>query len=152
SAPAAQLAAPGEGGTVSGVAKIEVSAVDDVGVTKVECYINGALVGTSPTAPATFPWNTATYANGSYTLQARASDAAGNVGASATVSVSVQNPVADTVAPAVRITSPTNGVTVGKSTKVYVLATDNVGVTRVDLLVDGKFYATSALAAPVFSW
>ena len=68
------------------------------------------------------------------------------------MSVSVQNPVADTLAPAVRITSPTNGVTVGKSTKVYVLATDNVGVTRVDLLVDGKFYATSALAAPVFSW
>ena len=151
-APTAQVTSPANGSTVTGVANIDVSAVDNVGVTKVECYINGTLVGTSPTAPATFPWNTATYANGSYTLQARASDAAGNVGASATVSVSVQNPVADTVAPAVRITSPTNGVTVGKSTKVYVLATDNVGVTRVDLLVDGKFYATSALAAPVFSW
>ena len=151
-APTAQVTSPANASTVTGVANIDVSAVDNVGVTKVECYINGTLVGTSAAAPATFSWNTATYANGSYTVQARASDAAGNVGASATVSVSVQNPVADTVAPAVRITSPTNGVTVGKSTKVYVLATDNVGVTRVDLLVDGKFYATSALAAPVFSW
>lgn len=39
-----------------------------------------------------------------------------------------------------------------KTTKVYVSATDNVGVTRVNLRVDGQLYATSSSAMPVFSW
>ena len=44
------------------------------------------------------------------------------------------------------------GHTLLKTTKVYVTAGDNVGVTRVDLLVDGKLYSTSSSATPVFSW
>ena len=51
-----------------------------------------------------------------------------------------------------QITSPTSGATVLKSTKVYVTASDNAGVTRVDLLVDGKLYSTSSSSTPVFSW
>ena len=78
-------------------------------------------------------------------------DAAGNVGASTLLNVTVQNAAADTTAPAVQITSPTSGAAVLKTTKVYVSATDNVGVTRVDLLVDGKVYSTSTSATPVFS-
>jgi len=35
---------------------------------------------------------------------------------------------------------------------VYVTASDNVGVTLVRLLVDGKVYASSASASPVFTW
>jgi len=63
----------------------------------------------------------------------------------------VQN-VADTTAPTVRITSPITGSTAARNTKVYVTASDNVGVTRVDLRVDEILYATSSSAMPVFSW
>jgi len=67
--------------------------------------------------------------------------------------VTVQNAVADTTPPTAQVTSPTSGTTVAsKTTKVYVTASDNVGVTRVDLLVDGKNYATSSSATPMFSW
>ncbi len=55
--------------------------------------------------------------------------------------------------PTVQITSPLSGAVLsGKSVKVYVRSSDNVGVTRVNLLVDGKNYATSSSATPVFSW
>ncbi len=150
--PVATITAPATGSTVSGVVSVNVSASDNVAVTRVEWYLNGALVGSSPTSSATFSWDTTASANGSYTLQALAYDAAGNVGTSAMLNVSVQNTAADTTAPAVQITSPTSGTTVLKTTKVYVTAGDNVGVTRVDLLVDGKLYSTSSSSTPVFSW
>jgi len=47
-------------------------------------------------------------------------------------------------APAVRITSPTNGVTVGKSTKVYVLAAIEHGTRRIRIL--------GATEHPIQSW
>ncbi len=152
-APSVQLSSPTAGSTVSGAVNVAVSATDNVGVTKVEWYLNGALAGTSATGSATFSWNTSTCPNGSCTLQAKAYDAAGNVGsASATVSVNNVSLPSDTVPPSVQITSPNSGTTVVKSMKIYVAATDNVAVTRVDLLVDGKLLSTSSSATTVFSW
>src|SRR5207247_2154248 len=106
------------------------------------------------TATATFSWNTATCPNGTCTLQAKAYDAAGNVGTSSLMTVSVNNLPSspDTVPPTVQITSPDSGVTVARNTKVYVTASDNIATTRVDLLVDGKLYSTSSSGTPVFSW
>jgi subtilisin family serine protease len=151
-APSVQLSSPAAGSIVAGAANVAVSATDNVGVTKVEWYLNGAIAGTSATSSATFSWNTATCPNGSCTLQAKAYDAAGNIGASTMLNVTVQNAGVDTTAPAVQITSPTSGATLLKTTKVYVTSADNVGVTRVDLLVDGKLYSTSSSSTPVFSW
>ena len=75
------------------------------------------------------------------------------MGSAAPVTVSVQNVSLDVTPPTVKITSPSSGTVLsGKSVKVYVAASDNVGVTRVDLLVDGKNYATSSSGMPVFSW
>ncbi len=153
-APSASITAPSSGSTVSGPVTVNVSATDDMGVTRVECYLDGGLIGASTNAMAGFPWNTAAYPNGSCTLQARAYDAAGNVGMSAVVTVSVLNAVAppDTVAPTVLIISPASNATVSRRTKVGVAATDNVGVTRVDLYADGSYYATSTSASPEFIW
>jgi hypothetical protein len=39
-----------------------------------------------------------------------------------------------------------------KNTKIYVSASDDVAVTRVDLFVDGKLLSTSSSATTVFSW
>ncbi len=148
----ATITAPASGGTVSGVVSVNVSASDNVSVTGVEWYLDGVLAGSSATTTSVFSWNTAEYPNGPCTLQARAYDAAGNVGASTIVNVTVQNTAADTTPPSVQITSPTSGATLLKTTKVYVTAGDNVGVTRVDLLVDGKLNTTSSSSTPVFSW
>lgn len=150
--PSVQVTSPVNGATLSGTTNVNVAASDNVGVSTVECYLNGTLVGSSACATASFSWNTSSYPNGAYTIQSKAYDAAGNVGSSVLVTVSVQNSVPDTTPPTVRITSPTGGTITGKTTPVSVVATDNVGVTRVDLLVDGKKYATSTSATPTFTW
>src|SRR5207249_8532443 len=103
-------------------------------------------------APATFPWDTAAYANGSYILQARAYDAAGNVGASATVSVSVQNGVPDLTAPTAQVTSPANGSAVTGVGNIDVSAVDNVGVTKVECYINATLVGTSPTAPATFTW
>jgi thermitase len=153
-APTAAITSPSAGSVLSGTLAIHVTASDNVGVTRVELYLNGNLAGTSSTASTDFTWNTAGYADGTYGLQARAYDAAGNAGTSPTVTVTVRNtiPAPDTVAPGVQITSPANGDYVGRNVNVSVQAADNVGVSRVDLYIDGRYFASSGSAAAVFSW
>ena len=57
----------------------------------------------------------------------------------------------DVTAPVATILSPGNGSTVSGTANVSVQATDNIGVTRVELSVDGKLFAQSASASAVFS-
>jgi hypothetical protein len=90
-APTVSIGSPASGATVVGTASVSVSAGDNVGVSKVELYANGTLVGTDTASPYTFSWDTTRSANGSCTLTAKAYDAAGNVGQSAGVTVNVSN-------------------------------------------------------------
>jgi hypothetical protein len=60
-------------------------------VSKVEFFAGSTLLGTDTTSPYSFDWNTTGVANGGYSLTTKAFDAAGNVGASAAVSVTVSN-------------------------------------------------------------
>lgn len=63
---------------VAGIVPITVSASDNVGVTRVELYVDGALAATSTTAPFTTQWNSSAAVAGPHWMVARASDAAGN--------------------------------------------------------------------------
>jgi subtilisin family serine protease len=89
--PTTSITSPAGGATVSGTTTVSASASDNVGVSRVELYVDGSLAGTDTTSPYSFAWNTTTVANGSHSLQTRAFDAAGNSGSSATVSVTVSN-------------------------------------------------------------
>jgi leucyl aminopeptidase len=76
---------------VSGTVNVTASASDNVGVTRVEFLLDGAVQSTDTTAPYSWSWNTTTTANGAHTLVSRAFDAAGNPGSSAAVGVTVSN-------------------------------------------------------------
>lgn len=95
-APTTSVTSPAAGSTVSGTITVTASASDDVGVAKVELYVDGALLGTDTSSPYEFSWNTTTVADGSHTLQSKAYDAAGNVGSSSSVSVTVSNSTSTT--------------------------------------------------------
>ena len=71
--------------------------MDNISVARVEVYLDGVLQTTDPTSPYQWAWNTVTASDGVHTLQARAYDAAGNVGVSATASVTVRNTVVSTI-------------------------------------------------------
>jgi hypothetical protein len=89
--PTASITAPANGATVSGTTSVTASASDNVGVAKVEFYLDGAIQSTDTASPYSWSWNTTASSNGSHALVAKAYDAAGNVGTSPTVTVTVSN-------------------------------------------------------------
>jgi MYXO-CTERM domain-containing protein len=89
--PSCSITSPGAGATVSAGFGIVVDASDDSGVSKVDLYIDGALVTFKSAAPYTFS-APAALAPGTHTVQARAIDAAGLTGTSS-VSVTLGQPV-----------------------------------------------------------
>ena len=90
-APTTAITSPAAGSTVSGTVTVTASASDNVGVTRVELYVDGVLLATDTASPYSASWNTAGASNGSHTLTSKAYDAAGNVGTSAGVTVTVSN-------------------------------------------------------------
>jgi subtilisin family serine protease len=142
-APSTSITAPVTDTTVSGTIAVNANATDDTGVTKVELHKDGILFATDTTSPYSYTWNTTGTTNGVHTLETKAYDAAGNVGTSATITVTVSN-VSDTTLPMVSVTSPVNGSklpTKGNFT-IAASASDNVGVTQIDLLLDGVLRTT----------
>jgi hypothetical protein len=95
-APTTSITAPTNGSTVSGTVAVNADASDNVGVTKVEFYLDGALRTTDTTSPYSWSWNTTTFANSAHSLVTKAYDAAGNVGTSSTVTVTVNNSTGST--------------------------------------------------------
>ncbi len=89
--PTTSVTSPASGATVSGTVTVAADAGDDVGVSRVEFYVDGGLIGTDTSSPYGASWNTTTATNGGHGLQSKAYDAAGNVGSSAVVNVTVSN-------------------------------------------------------------
>jgi hypothetical protein len=89
--PTVAISSPASGATVSGTTTISATASDNVGVTRVQFLLDGAVLSTDTSSPYSFAWNTATAANGSHSLTARAFDAANNQTTSTAVSVTVSN-------------------------------------------------------------
>jgi hypothetical protein len=129
---------------------VNVSASDNVGVTKVELRADGSLLATATISPYSFFWDSTTAANGSHSLTATTYDAAGNT-SSASVTVSVSNQ-SDTIAPTVTISSPANGSTIGSKVTINASATDNVGVVSMEVYVDGVLKGSSTSGSVSVSW
>ena len=88
-APTTAITSPANGATVSGAIEVDASASDNVAVTKVEFYLDGVLQSTDTSSPYSWMWDTTTAAEGAHSLSSKAYDAAGNVGTSTAVSVTV---------------------------------------------------------------
>jgi subtilisin family serine protease len=89
--PTTSITAPTSGATVSGSVTFSANASDNAGVSRVEFLVDGAIAGSDTSSPYAIAWNTATASNGGHTLQTRAYDAAGNIGSSPAVGVTVSN-------------------------------------------------------------
>jgi subtilisin family serine protease len=119
--PTASISTPAANAVVSGTVSVGVSASDNVGVARVDLYVDGVLQASDTLAPYTFAWNTTALANGFHTLTAKAVDAAGNVGTSATRTVDVEN--INTTPPTITSTSPLPGGTVAAAYSTTLQAT-----------------------------
>ncbi|MDO8537635.1 MAG: Ig-like domain-containing protein [archaeon] len=89
--PVIAITSPTSGQSISGTVNITATASDNVGVTRVDFYLNNFFIGSDTTSPYSFSWITpdATM-NGSHVFKATAFDARGN-DASSQVNVGVAN-------------------------------------------------------------
>jgi hypothetical protein len=167
--PLGWLDAPFNGQTATGNLLVSGWAFDDTGVSHVEVLVDGVRDGGAtygaprsdvsvvyPNAPVdvgfTYVLDTARYANGFHSIEVRATDTSGHMSVFRRAQVTIDNPApsqpaADAVAPAVAVAdvSPRR-----RDATVTVAASDNVGVTRVELLVDGRVVATATSAPYTF--
>jgi glucose/arabinose dehydrogenase len=139
--PTVALTAPADNssGTTGTPITLTATAADgDGSVTGVEFFENGTKIGaTDQTAPYSVSWTPATL--GTRSLTARATDNSGAQTTSTVVSVTINAPTSDTQPPvpawsaaAPRASGGSGPLTVTAS------ATDNVGVTQVEIQVDGQ--------------
>jgi hypothetical protein len=96
--PTTSVLVPSSGATLSGSQWLDASASGNVAVNKVEFHLTGGSLNDVVVATGTPTyygwlggWNTATVANGTYTLQSVAYDASGNVGRSTPITITVSN-------------------------------------------------------------
>lgn len=150
--PTVSLTAPSNGSTVSGIVTLTATAADNVGVIRVEFYVNAVFLGTDTSVPYQISWNSTTVVNGTTTLRARAVDAAGNKRDSANVVVTVVNNVTDITSPTVTMTAPIDGSTVSGTVLIAATAADNVAVARVDFYAGGLVVGTATSAPYQMSW
>ncbi|MGE5639334.1 MAG: Ig-like domain-containing protein [Clostridia bacterium] len=157
--PTVSMTSPANGATVSGTVSYAATASDNVGVSKVEFYVDGALAVTDTSTPYSGSVDTTKIANGTHTIKAIAYDGAG-LTASSQVSVNVQNttatPTTTTSTPApgsgtldVWFKAPTAGATVSGilngGTKCYVNGSGSIA--RVTFTVDGNAVNTDSTPA-----
>ncbi len=97
--PTVTILSPVSNSTVTGASvSLSASASDNVGVAGVQFKLDDQNLGAEDvTSPYSIAWNTAQTTNGSHTLKAVARDAAGNLGTSQAVSVTVSNTAANPV-------------------------------------------------------
>jgi thermitase len=131
--PSVDIADPREGDLLpGGFIPVVADANDDVRVTQVDLYVDGALVSSDTVAPHAWNFDTTTTTDGTHTFSATAYDAAGNSGQSAPVSA-----VVDNTAPTVSLTEPASGSDVSGAVDLVASASDLNGIDHVTFKVDG---------------
>ena len=133
--PVVAITAPATGSSVTGAITVTASATD-AAMARVDFYDGAVLFKTDTTTPYSGTWSSSVL--GAHTLTARAYDRAGNMTESAPVTITL----VDATPPTVSISAPSAGAYVRGTFSVTASASDNVGVSRVELLAGGALVAT----------
>jgi hypothetical protein len=152
-APTVALTSPANGSTLTAPATINLAANasdPENQLARVEFYSGTTLLATDTSAP--YAWSWSAVAAGTYTLTAKAFDAAGTQATSAAVTVTVNGPNSP---PTVGLTSPTSGAsfTAPATITLSANATDpQGGLARVEFFSGTVRLATVTTAPYTFTW
>jgi hypothetical protein len=140
-APAVSVTAPTSGQTVSGTISLTASAVAAAGrtVSQVEFVLDGRSYATSYLSPYQVKLDTTQLAEGSHTVAAQATDSAGLVGTSSSLSFAVGNGPP----PPIDIKAPAEGASISGDNAALVVMNNTNGCTadgsisEYDIYIDG---------------
>lgn len=145
--PAISFMSPVNGQTVSGSVLIQFNATDASGIKAASLEIDGVVHANA----SSYSWDSRQVANGSHLVKANVTDMAGNMNSTA-ITVNVANIVPDTLAPTASIITPLSGTKVGGGKlSVSAKATDNVGVVKIELYVNGQLFSLASTSTATFS-
>ncbi|WP_328465113.1 S8 family serine peptidase [Actinoplanes sp. NBC_00393] len=148
-APSAGRTSPGQNQLVHGTVAITSGATDGTGsgIRQVELYLGSVRHSRDYVAPFAPQLKTGSK-NGPISLRLKIVDKAGNV-----TWTGYRTLIADNIKPVVKITkAPANKAKVKGTVAVYVSATDKSGISKVQLLVNGKVVATDTKAGWALSF
>jgi hypothetical protein len=133
-APTVTITAPLEGAVVSDTVNITAEAKDDVGVYKVEYYIDGDYEGSDYYAPYSFSWYTTYFSSGTHIVKLKVYDAGNQTGTDEhTVTVDKGDP------PTITLTAPADGATIAGIVDITATATDDKGISRVEFYLNNDY-------------
>jgi hypothetical protein len=119
------------------IVPISAEAEDNIGIHRVEFFIDGMIQSADSTQPYEYNWNTTGYGDGgSHSIYVKAFDFASNSNAQL-ISVNVNAIPPDTTAPVITILHPTTGSTIADSVNVVPQIVDQSPIDRVEYYVDG---------------
>lgn len=153
-APTVAITSPTENSTQLGIFNINVDAEDNISVSSVTLYADDIYIGADNVAPFDFSFDSNNVANGNVAFTALANDGTGNQGSSAPHWLVIDNiaDVADTIAPNVTIINPADGSTVSGHVAINVSATDDKGVSKVEIYIDGQLKAQTNMSELSYRW
>jgi len=147
--PTTDITSPSANATESGTITVSAMASDDVGVVKVELYVDSVLQTSDTSLPYVFVLNTTALFAGSHSLLTKAYDAAGNIGVSPAVAITVSN-TAPAAATTTVATSTTGTTSAPPSTAPTHLIATAISATEVDLSWTAPASSTSVSGYRIF--
>jgi len=147
--PSVVITSPAANQTVSGNVSVVAAAFDNIEIEKVEFYQNTNLIETDLAYPYEISWNTLIENEDSeHIWYAKAYDTSDLTGQSQSIAVYVNNE--DNIPPSGFIAQPYAGQSVNGEVEILISAFDNIGVTSVDLYINGTNIST--LSDPPYSY
>jgi hypothetical protein len=101
--PAVVIATPVAGAVITETVNITADPSDDVGISRVDFYVDGIFEAVGLTEPYIFAWDTTQAANGAHVLVAQAFDTTGNMCNSSQINVQIANTIMATDLNMVRV-------------------------------------------------
>jgi|GEM_PF-3501583 len=142
--PTVSITSPIDGAFVKGTVDLTASPQDNVAVAGVQFKADGNTLGAEITsAPYTISLDTKTLSDGPHTISAIARDTSGNISATASIQIIVDN-----TPPQISITNPHSGASISGSVIISATATDNISLAGVQFAVDGNNLGSEITTIP----
>jgi hypothetical protein len=137
---------------VTGAVTLSADVTDNVAIHHVDFVINGVVFASDRTSPYAVTWNSASVANGVVKYSVRAVDIARNRTASPTRKLIAQNDLTPPTITFNQPPTPLEAASVSGQQTLAVTATDDVGVIKVDFLVNNVLVASDNVAPYEITW
>ncbi|MCK4816338.1 SMP-30/gluconolactonase/LRE family protein, partial [bacterium] len=148
--PAVAITNPADNSVLTEPVPVQVTASSAIGISKVEFYIDGALVGEDTTNSYEYFWDTSLESEGTYTLKVIAYNIQNIATESDEISVVVNN--SGNEAPTVTITNPQDGEIIRKWVDIEADASDDIGIDKVEFYIADSLVSTDTEAPYVYNW